>query len=482
MIKNIKWLLIASLSIVACSKDDETVAEAPLTAGSANFSKYVSLGNSITAGFSDNALFIAGQEHSYANLLAQQFKLVGGGEFKTPLMNDNVGGFTNPMLGQFPRLIFNGAGPVSVGQSPYNQSSSTVLMPNPIGGFNNFGVPGAKTAHLIAPGYGNPAGIGTTANPYFVRFATSYTTSVLQDAMAQSPTFFSLWIGNNDVLGYALSGGNMSTSPITPSAGAIGVGFDATYDFLVTTLTSGGAKGVVANIPYVFNLPFFTTVGYNPIPTLSAAQASALNSAYAPYNGGLQVALNASYITAAEATQRTIVFTAGDKKPVVIVDEYLTNLSGLGLPSYRLSTKEDYLLLSADGVSAQANLGAGGGTSVPLADKWVLSKNEIEEITTATNAFNAKIMSSADAKGLAYVDANSLMSQVFNGGYRFGNYSITASYVTGGGFSMDGIHPSSRGQALIATKFLEAINVKYGSNFKGLDLASFPIQYPATIN
>jgi hypothetical protein len=47
---------------------------------------------------------------------------------------------------------------------------------------------------------------------------------------------------------------------------------------------------------------------------------------------------------------------------------------------------------------------------------------------------------------------------------------------------MDGIHPSSRGQALIATKFLEAINAKYGSNFKGLDLASFPIQYPATIN
>jgi hypothetical protein len=50
----------------------------------------------------------------------------------------------------------------------------------------------------------------------------------------------SLWIGNNDVLGYATTGGD-GTDPITPSAGA-GVGFDATYDALVNTLTSGGVK------------------------------------------------------------------------------------------------------------------------------------------------------------------------------------------------------------------------------------------------
>jgi hypothetical protein len=48
--------------------------------------------------------------------------------------------------------------------------------------------------------------------------------------MSQKPTFFSLWIGNNDVLGYATTGGD-GTDPITPSAGVAGVGFDATYDF-----------------------------------------------------------------------------------------------------------------------------------------------------------------------------------------------------------------------------------------------------------
>jgi hypothetical protein len=35
--------------------------------------------------------------------------------------------------------------------------------------------------------------------------------------LAQAPTFFSLWIGNNDVLGYATTGGDGSS--ITPSAG-----------------------------------------------------------------------------------------------------------------------------------------------------------------------------------------------------------------------------------------------------------------------
>jgi hypothetical protein len=57
---------------------------------------------------------------------------------------------------------------------------------------------------------------------------------------------------------------------------------------------------------------------------------------------------------------------------------------------------------------------------------------------------------------------------------------MTAQYVTGGAFSLDGVHPSARGYALIANKFLEAINAKYGSTFKPVDLGTYPIQYPAS--
>src|SRR5699024_1264388 len=70
-------------------------------------------------------------------------------------------------------------------------------------------IPGAKSFHLVAPGYGNVSGVlQGTANPYFARFSSSENTTVISDAASQNPTFFSLWIGNNDVLGYATSGGS----------------------------------------------------------------------------------------------------------------------------------------------------------------------------------------------------------------------------------------------------------------------------------
>ncbi len=489
MIKNFKWLFLVSLTFIACNNDDEVTTKPnssdglPLTAGSANFSKYVALGNSLTAGFSDNALFIEGQKGSYTNILAQQFAQVGGGEFKIPYMNDNIGGL---LLGGFqiqgPRLYFNGAAPVPVAGTP-----STEVTTKLTGSFNNLGVPGAKSYHLLAAGYGNPAGVPLgQANPYYARFASSATSKIIDDATAQSPTFFSLWIGNNDVLGYATSGGtgvNRTGDPNVASYGANDItdpgAFAGVYNTLATNLTANGAKGVVANIPYVTSVPFFTTVKYNAA-TLSAAQVAALNSGYAPYNGGLQLAKNAGLITEQERLDRTITFATG-ANALVIVDEYLTNLSGLSLPSYRQATAADYILLSSGGVSAQAHLQAGNGTQFPLADKWVLSKSETAEVKTATDLYNATISSVATSKGLAFVDANAALVQVAGSGISNGGFTVTSAFVTGGGFSLDGVHPSPRGYALIANKFLQAINLKYGSNFKDVDFGDYRILFPSVL-
>ena len=84
-------------------------------------------------------------------------------------------------------------------------------------------------------------------------------------------------------------------------------------------------------------------------------------------------------------------------------------------------------------------------------------------------------------KVLALFDSKALLEDLLNGGIRFGNFHATTSYVTGGVFSLDGIHPSARGYALIANGFLEAINTTYGSNFKGVDPAKYRIQYPAVL-
>ena len=77
--------------------------------------------------------------------------------------------------------------------------------------YNNMGVPGAKSFHLLVPGYGNVAGVSLgQANPYFVRHATTPSATVLGDALSKAPTFFTNWIGSNDVLAYATNGGATS--------------------------------------------------------------------------------------------------------------------------------------------------------------------------------------------------------------------------------------------------------------------------------
>jgi lysophospholipase L1-like esterase len=477
MKKNIKWLLLVSLSFVACNNnDDETVAELPVTPGFANFAKYVALGDSFAAGYSDGALFKKGQENSYPNILAGQFAQVGGGAFNTPFMADNVGGFAGSSV-YTPRLYFNGSGPASVAMPPYNQVATTSQSAHLSGSFNNMGIPGAKSFHLLAAGYGSSAG-----NPYFARFASAPMATVIADAVAQNPTFFSLWIGGNDVLGYATGGGVTTTesastgNDITPNAT-----FDYAYNTLATQLATSGRKGVVANLPYVSTLPYFSRVPYNPV-TLNATQVTQLNAGFTSYNNALAYAVANSLLSQNEADRRKVIFKVG-ANPVIIVDNYLTNLTGYSIPSYRPATKEDLLVLPASsfiGTLVGGNPSAINGVSVPLADKWVLSKDEASEIKVATDHYNETIEAAATANGLAFVNAKAIMDQLVGGGVRFGNYHMTAQYVTGGAFSLDGVHPSARGYALIANKFLEAINAKYGSTFKPVDLGTYPIQYPAS--
>ncbi|MGZ9677363.1 SGNH/GDSL hydrolase family protein [Flavobacterium sp. GNP001] len=492
MIKNFKWLLFASLAFVACNNEEEVLVDAnssdgkPLTAGSAVVTKYVALGDSYAAGFSDNALFKTAQEGSYANIIAQQFALAGGGEFKTPFMADNVGGLLlggNVILGT--RLFFNGAAPVAVPGRPTTEVTTKLTGP-----FNNMGVPGAKSYHLVAPNYGNVAGVATgAANPYFARFASTAATTVVADAVAQAPTFFSLWIGGNDVLGYATSGGSgrNQTGNLNPATYASNDitdpnVFASAFNGIVNAMTANGAKGVVANLPYVTALPYFTTVPFNPV-NLTATAAAQLNTGYAAYNAGLQSMVNANLLTAAEATRRTINFKAG-ANAVVIVDSYLTDRTSFSIPSFRHATADDLIVLPASsfiGTLVGGNAAAVNGVSVPLADNWVLSKEEIAEVKVATDAYNATIESVATAKGLAFVELKGVTDKLASGGIVYNGFNTTSAFIFGGMFSLDGVHPSPRGYAIIANLFTDAINVKFGANFKNKNVGTYRILYPASL-
>ncbi|GEC79612.1 SGNH/GDSL hydrolase family protein [Flavobacterium aquatile] len=506
MIKNIKWLLLVSLTFVACNSDDDVTTAPdstdglPLTSGSADFSKYVALGDSFAAGFSDNALFMEGQKGAYPNIIASRFALVGGGEFTTPFMADNIGGL---LLGgtqvSGPRLYFNGVTPAPVAGPPTTEITNHLT-----GSFNNMGVPGAKSFHLLAPGYGNPAGVAMgTANPYFARFASSTTSTVLEDAIAQNPTFFSLWIGGNDELGYATSGGDPSVNPLTPTAT-----FDGAYNALVSQLVAGGRKGVVANLPYVTTLPYFYVIKYNQLTqaNLTVAGANQVNTLNAQLYGPLHNAL--AFL--GQGDRINLLSTTGNN-PMLMIDENLPNLAtsltavlvggGLDVPTAtalgqvfgraRQTLPTDLICLSAsarigqtpsvavDGVASPSPLLSQLGVTFPLPDRYVLLPSEVDEIKIATDAYNLTIENAATENGLAFVDAKTIMDQLGSAsGISANGFNLTSAFVTGGAFSLDGVHPSPRGYALIANKFIEAINAKYGSNLKGVDLGNYRILFP----
>jgi lysophospholipase L1-like esterase len=461
------FAISAMLFITSCENDFDTdVNDVVVTKGEADFSKYVALGNSLTSGYRDGALYSSGQNESYPSMIAMQMKLAGGGEFKQPLMPNNTGGFTNlfnPTTGEFAGKYVLSLVNGSLSPGPTAPAAPLDIISSG-GPYQNMGVPGAKVFHLLAPGYGNPAGlnpINPTANPYFVRFATSASTSVVADALAQNPTFLSLWIGNNDVLGYATSGGDGS-NPITPVDGAVGVGFTNSYTALVGLLFPAGTtrKGIIANIPNVTSVPYFTRVPAMPLTNLTTAQVTQLNGGYAAYNAGLAQAKSLGAIGDAEYQKRLIKFTAGAvANGAVIVDKDLSPVPGL--PKYRQTTAKDYILLPASKVLTPQ---AGGGTSVPLEDKLVLTEAEAAKVTTATTAFNTTIKNMATAKNLAFVDMNAKMEELNSkSGIVWDGVKYTATFVSGGAFSLDGIHLTGRGYAIIANEFIKTINDKYKS-------------------
>ncbi|MFD2941169.1 SGNH/GDSL hydrolase family protein [Flavobacterium notoginsengisoli] len=508
MIKNFKWLVLVSLTFMACNSDDDVTAPVessdgkPLTAGSADFSKYVALGDSFAAGFSDNALFIKGQEGAYPNILAQQFALVGGGEFKTPFANDNIGGLLlggNVIAGS--RLYFNST-PIPVEGTPTTEVTAHLS-----GAFNNLGVPGAKSFHLLAPGYGNAAGVAMgTANPYFARFSSSATTTVLADALSQNPTFFSLWIGGNDELGYATAGGDPTVNPLTPPAT-----FEAAYKGLVAQLVAGGRKGVIANLPNITTLPHFHVIAYNQLTqaNLSAGGVSLVSTLNAQLYGPLHNAL--AFLGQGD---RINLLSATGNNPLLIVDETLPDLSanlkavlmGGGLDATtatvmgqifgraRQAKSTDLIVLgassrigkaptvAADGIASPSPSLSQLGVTFPLPDRYVLLPSEVAEIEVATNAYNAVINAAAEANGLAIVDAKTIMDDLNKtNGITMNNFTLKATFVTGGMFSLDGVHPSPRGYAFIANKFIQAINAKYGSNLKGVDIGNYQVLFPAKL-
>ena len=518
----------ASLLLLASCDSSSSGGGTPSAGDELNLATYVAIGDSLTAGFADNTVYLDGQINSYPNIIANAFADTGGGEFTQPLVNDNLGGL---VAGGAPIAIPGGS--VDAFQArlvllastntpgPQPGTRTTDIAPGGAGlvnadaPFNNLGVPGARIIELASP--------ELAANPFYARFASNPgTSSVLSDALDPNriPTFFSFWAGNNDALGFATSGGVGELGPADP-AGPFDVEditnpliFAGAFNSMMDALAppeNTEIRGVVANIPAISDIPFFTTVPSNAIE-LDADTAAAVSAGFEAYNAGLQMVLAAGAITEQEAASRTISFVAGNNG-VLILDDALTDLSSFMLPNLRQATADDAILLTSlgsIGTQLNGNPLTTVGVSVPLgvsedpagpfnpaslfspavnlaADAAILTAPELELLAENITAYNDIIEQRvAEDSRLALYDAAADLADLSDAdGLSFGTGSITSEFVFGGSFSLDGVHPTATGYAVIANGFIDAINDQFNANLQGVDPNEFTrifLEFPAEVD
>ena len=502
-----KIQILGALSVLAFACEPKIDTPAPATNGAIDVSNYVSIGNSITAGYADNGLYLAGQQVGYAVLLAEQFKQAGGGEFNAPLFDasqaDGTGylrldGFTTdklPILTSVPPSAAAIQGKTAAAYDPLLNPDSIVLQPYNGPKNHNFGVPGIRVKDIYTVGYG-------VKNPYFGRMLTDAEKPVFDygtKVVDQKPTFFTSWLGNNDVLGYSTAGGYVDLGKITAASE-----FESNYTLLVNKLTPNPeVKGAMGNIPDVTSLPFFTTVG----PTVKSNLVKAGVPAF--YEFKFDSNFIATIIPILTDPDPNVVILTPSKLVVSLVSNIAApSLTGaiegkvfltltfspyaaqIGTP--RGTAWRDIIrtLLKTSGLPAsyESLVWAKSGIDTlqpfglspknPIPDVFVLNANESGKAKSAVASYNKIISKIADSKGLAYVDANTFLSNITKGSY-YDAISTSASFISGGVFSLDGVHLTPRGNALAANEFIKSINGKYGTKITVVNPGKYPgVKFP----
>ena len=461
---NIKYLIVvlvvSGFYFSGCDEDDVVVTPPPpFSPGSADFSMYVAIGNSLTAGFQSNALSERDQKNSFPVILSKQLQRTS---FEQPLILD-------PGIGGRLRLLNLPSNIVTeTSVDPVPSSNLNIALQRP---YNNLGIPGSILFDMAdESGFGSARG-----NPFFaliLRDVALFGNSIINQTKNLQPTFITAWIGNNDVLGYATSGGtsgtNVTGDPFTlPTESFV---FASLYSPMLDSLAATGADIVVANIPDVSSIPFFTTVGpilSGDVPWGIVAQLQvglpATGIVYESSTGfNLGLPFNLGFADSSAVRNGTVLFTLLGQ----------TYASLLGQPTGKYYTDNGFPALPPGIDTTQA---FGFHPQNPFPDALVLDPEEIIISTTAVDAFNGIISSEASSRDIAVVDFNTFLKNLLTTPIPVDGIGIfSSSFIAGGTFSYDGVHPSSRGNGIIANEWIKVINQKFGANVSQVDLNSLP--------
>ena len=441
------YILGAFACLFAACKPSVNITVQP-TAGDADFRSYLAIGNSLTAGYADGSLYATGQLNSYPQRLFEQFTQVAApygaqGDFKQPLLVTDNGYPAAKLLLSMVYPCVGDSTLSAINLPGYTQDAADAKRVT--GQINNIGVPGIRVADYPVSGYGG-------VNAYAARFYNDVTKTPQDELVYRvnntHPTFFTMWLGANDVLGYATAGGQgdgsgnaapafanfYNRNDITPTAI-----FDTAYEHAVATAVSTGAKGALINIPDITTIPFFTTI---PINGLTISRQSLADSLNAFYGNSIdyKFALGSNYF---------------------VVRDHNGNM--------RQSVPGELILLTTPSDSLTC---AGWGSVKPIPQEYVITTEELQNIRNATQRFNDIIKGVAFRRNLAYVDMYSYMSTL-QSGITYNGIMYNAQYVSGGAFSLDGVHLTPRGYALVANKIIETINSYYHSTVSPVNVNKY---------
>ncbi len=431
------YILFLLPLLLACKPKAPTYV---VDAGTADFTKFIAIGDGHTAGYMDDGLSLDGQKNSLGAILQQQLIMAGAPAIEMPWMSDqniglNVNGLSRLILGYKTDCQgISSLSPVRVSlQGETSAFSSSAY--NPSKKYSNFGVPGLRLIDMVSTAFGN---INLPQhNAFFARMSKdqfnlpgSGNYSSVQENIFDGgyPTFCSIYLGIEDVLPYARSGATQH--PMSPLAGFPGVGFEESLTQLCEQLSSQNVKAVIATIPNISDWPFFNTIPYNGL-TLDAEKAASLNQIYNP--------IGISFVVGAN--------------PFMVADP------NAGMFGVRPAVPGEKILLTAPLDSVKCNQ---MGSIFPFRNEFVLTTDELATIQLRIDEFNAVIRQKATTYGFALVETGDFYDKLTTG-FTYNGATLSAKFVSGGAFSLDGIHLNPRGNALLANEFIKAINKKFSA-------------------
>jgi lysophospholipase L1-like esterase len=263
----------------------------------------------------------------------------------------------------------------------------------------------------------------------------------LQAAVSLRPTLALVWLGSNDLLKYAASDGALP--PTSPAS------FQSDIAQIIAALQNTGAKVAIANLVDVMGTAYFTPVAALPrieaakgVPTpLQAPIAAAVGAFLQGFGVGSE-----GYLT-----------LSGSQKILGVMQASMPAILGGATPATAFASGFAQL---------QASSGAFGAGDY-VTDSTATTAKSLNA------AYNTAIATAVRQTGAALVDIHTPFAQAeaaTNEVLPVTGTCCSLAY-NGGFFSLDGLHPSNTGYAVIANLFIDTINQAYGATIPPLSPA-----------